>query len=57
MIHGAQDFSYDTRFRDAETFAAALREAGYDIELLPQQGSHESFQQAIIEAVKSLEES
>lgn len=57
MIHGAQDFSYDTRFRDAETFAAALRDAGYDIELLPQQGSHESFQQAIIDAVKSLEES
>jgi len=51
IIHGAQDFSYDTRFRDAETFAAALHDAGYDTEILPQKGSHESFQQTIIEAV------
>lgn len=55
LLHGRQDFSYDTRFKDAETFAAALDEAGYDVAFLPQEGSHESFQLAIIDEVLALD--
>jgi acetyl esterase/lipase len=54
LVHGEHDFSYDTRFKDAETFAEALQAAGYDVALLPQKGSHESFQLAIIDTIVEL---
>jgi acetyl esterase/lipase len=54
LLHGKSDHSPFTDFDDAERFAAALAEAGYDVTFLPQNGAHESFQTEIIEQVKAL---
>jgi acetyl esterase/lipase len=54
LLHGKLDRSPFTNFDDAERFAQALEEAGYDVSFLPQNGAHESFQLEIIEQIRAL---
>jgi acetyl esterase/lipase len=56
MLHGTRDLASDTAFENAQAFADALQEAGYDVEFLPQDGAHESFQTQAIEQILALEE-
>lgn len=56
ILHGTRDLSGDTAFENAQAFAGALQEAGYDVIFLPQEGAHESFQTQAIEQILALEE-
>ena len=56
ILHGKNDRAGDTAFDNAQAFADALQQAGYDVLFLPQDGAHESFQTQVIEQILALEE-
>ena len=54
IIHGRDDASEYTTFEAAERFAAALQDAGYDVDFLPQDGEHVVFEDEIIAQIQAL---